>query len=89
MNFRVDVLVVTFYKDCIQDEEKIISLDIEEGNPCSGMGFLPFNKNYNDTLYVIQNGSLLRLDTNKNTFNVYNKYCLDMGLKHVFYLKNE
>lgn len=38
---------------------------------------LMYNKNYNDMLYVIQNGSLLRIDENYESFDVYNHYCLE------------
>lgn len=43
--------------------------------PFSG---LVFNENYNDNLYIIQNGSLLRIDANFESFDVYEHYCLDM-----------
>ena len=39
---------------------------------------LIFNKNYNDMLYVIQNGSLLRIDENFESFDIFEHYCLDM-----------
>lgn len=29
-------------------------------------------------LYVIQNGSLLRIDENFESFDIFNHYCLDM-----------
>lgn len=37
-----------------------------------------YNEHFNDTLYVIQNGSLLRVDTNFQSFEIYDLYCLDM-----------
>lgn len=40
-------------------------------------GFI-YNERYNDTLYVIQNGSLLRVDTSFQSFDIYTLYCLDM-----------
>jgi hypothetical protein len=42
---------------------------------CSG---LVFNEKYMDMLYVIQNGSLLRIDADFESFDVYEHYCLDM-----------
>lgn len=38
---------------------------------------LIYNENYNDLLYVIQNGSLLRIDRNFESFDVYDHYCLE------------
>jgi hypothetical protein len=38
---------------------------------------LIYNKNYNDILYVIQNGSLLRIDAEFESFDVYDHYCLE------------
>ena len=37
-----------------------------------------FNQEYADILYVIQNGSLLRIDADFESFDVYEHYCLDM-----------
>lgn len=37
-----------------------------------------YNENYNDILYVIQNGSLLRIDKEYESFDVYDHYCLDL-----------
>jgi hypothetical protein len=37
-----------------------------------------FNENFNDSLYVIQNGSLLRIDANFESFDIFEHYCLDM-----------
>jgi hypothetical protein len=37
-----------------------------------------FNENYKDILYVIQNGSLLRIDDDFESFDIYEHYCLDM-----------
>lgn len=39
---------------------------------------LIYNQHYNDILYVIQNGSLLRIDDSFESFDVYNHYCLEM-----------
>lgn len=39
---------------------------------------LIFNEQYEDILYVIQNGSLLRIDSDFQSFDVYEHYCLDM-----------
>lgn len=38
---------------------------------------LMYNQNYNDILYVIQNGSLLRIDDSYESYDVYNHYCLE------------
>lgn len=39
---------------------------------------LLYNINYNDILYVIQNGSLLRIDGSFESFDIYDHYCLEM-----------
>ena len=36
-----------------------------------------YNKNYFDILYVIQNGSLLRIDESFESYDVYDHYCLE------------
>lgn len=38
---------------------------------------LIFNENYDDIIYVIQNGSLLRIDGNYESYDIYDHYCLD------------
>ena len=35
------------------------------------------NKNYDDLLYIIQNGSLLRISSDFSTYDVHNDYCID------------
>jgi hypothetical protein len=37
-----------------------------------------YNKNYNDTLYIIQNGSLLKIDDSYESYDIFNHYCLDI-----------
>lgn len=44
----------------------------------SSFSGLIFNKNYNDILYVIQNGSLLRIDADFESYDIFEHYCLDM-----------
>jgi hypothetical protein len=39
---------------------------------------LIYNENYDDILYVIQNGSLLRIDGNYESFDIYDHYCLEL-----------
>lgn len=39
---------------------------------------LIYNENYDDILYVIQNGSLLRVDGNHESFDIYDHYCLEL-----------
>lgn len=39
---------------------------------------LIYNENYEDILYVIQNGSLLRIDRDYDSFDVFDHYCLEM-----------
>lgn len=38
---------------------------------------LIYNRNYDDILYVIQNGSLLRIDASFESYDIYDHYCLE------------
>ncbi|KAL7016652.1 hypothetical protein ACKWTF_010081 [Chironomus riparius] len=76
LEFNVSPIRATFYENCIEDEESDVTIDIKIENSCKNG--LIFNKNYNDMLYVIQNGSLLRIDENFESFDIFEHYCLDM-----------
>lgn len=39
---------------------------------------LIYNENYNDIIYVIQNGSLLRIDESYESYDVFDHYCLEL-----------
>uniref|UniRef100_A0A182TN92 Methuselah N-terminal domain-containing protein n=1 Tax=Anopheles melas TaxID=34690 RepID=A0A182TN92_9DIPT len=70
-------IVAQFYRDCIEDLEEELRLDVRYGNPCpSEGGMVSFGAHTNDTLYVIQNGSLLVIYDGKD-YDVYDTYCLD------------
>uniref|UniRef100_A0A182K0V8 G-protein coupled receptors family 2 profile 2 domain-containing protein n=1 Tax=Anopheles christyi TaxID=43041 RepID=A0A182K0V8_9DIPT len=70
-------IVAQFYQDCIEDLEEEIQLEVRYGNPCPAEGaMISFGQRTNDTLYVIQNGSLLVIYGAKD-YNVYDTYCLD------------
>ncbi|XP_320866.3 probable G-protein coupled receptor Mth-like 14 isoform X1 [Anopheles gambiae] len=70
-------IVAQFYRDCIEDLEEELRLDVRYGNPCpSEGGMVSFGAHTNDTLYVIQNGSLLVIYGGKD-YDVYDTYCLD------------
>uniref|UniRef100_A0A182MXK3 Cyclic nucleotide-binding domain-containing protein n=1 Tax=Anopheles dirus TaxID=7168 RepID=A0A182MXK3_9DIPT len=71
-------IVARFYRDCIVDLEEDIRLEVQYGSPCPIEGFLvSFGERTNDTLYVIQNGSLLVIYGPKLGYDVYDTYCLD------------
>ncbi|XP_070491185.1 probable G-protein coupled receptor Mth-like 14 [Chironomus tepperi] len=76
LEFNVNPIRAKFYENCIEDEESDVTIDIKIENSCKNG--LIFNKNYNDMLYVIQNGSLLRIDENFESFDIFEHYCLDM-----------
>lgn len=76
-SFEPDVLDVTLYDNCIEDNEIPIELDILVGNPCNQS--VLYREDDGDVLFVIQNGSLLSLDSNRNeSFYIINNYCLDI-----------
>uniref|UniRef100_A0A182Q4X1 Methuselah N-terminal domain-containing protein n=1 Tax=Anopheles farauti TaxID=69004 RepID=A0A182Q4X1_9DIPT len=67
-----------FYRDCIEDLEEEVALAVKYGSPCPIEGNLVgFGARMNDTLYVIQNGSLLVIYDQMVEYDVYDAYCLD------------
>lgn len=68
-----------FFDRCIEDMEEYLELDYAYGYPCAaGSQAFVYSMEYGDSLYVIQNGSLLRIDENFESFDVFDDYCLDM-----------
>ncbi|XP_052873213.1 probable G-protein coupled receptor Mth-like 14 [Anopheles cruzii] len=81
-SFEVRPIVAQFYDGCIEDLEEDIQLGVAIGDPCPmDRGLLAFGAKSNDTLYVIQNGSLLVIFNAVDEFHVYNAYCLDYDAK--------
>lgn len=77
--FNVEVIVAEFFDRCIEDMEEYLELDYAYGYPCAaGSQAFVYSMEYGDSLYVIQNGSLLRIDENFESFDVFDDYCLDM-----------
>lgn len=89
--FHVTLIEAIFYQFCIEDTENEISLNYEFGNACSekhiagsSLGTVDkenafiYSKKLGDLLYVLQNGSLLRVDFNYTGYDIFNNYCLDM-----------
>ncbi|KAL5289871.1 hypothetical protein ACFFRR_009716 [Megaselia abdita] len=75
--FDPEVLDVTLYDNCIEDNEISRELDILVGNPCNQS--VLYRESDGDVIFVIQNGSLLSLDSNRNeSFYITNNYCLDL-----------
>ncbi|XP_058987532.1 probable G-protein coupled receptor Mth-like 14 isoform X2 [Musca domestica] len=75
-NIQYRVLNVTLYDSCIEDMETDLNLPVEIGNPCN-TSFL-YNSG-DDLFYVVQDGSLLVMDTYANeTYTMENKYCIDI-----------
>ncbi|XP_052903272.1 probable G-protein coupled receptor Mth-like 14 [Anopheles moucheti] len=70
-------IVARFYQDCIEDLEEDIHLEVLVGNPCpNDGGMVSFSERTNDTLYIIQNGSLLVVYGGSD-YDVFDTYCLD------------
>lgn len=75
--FQVPIIDAVFHQHCIVDTERPIPLlEDEIGLGCED-AFL-YNEIYGDLLYVLQNGSLLRIRTDYSAYDVSNDYCLDM-----------
>lgn len=71
-------IVAQFYDGCIEDLEEDAGLGFNYGNPCeTERGLVSFGAHSKDTLYVIQNGSLLVIYERPYDFEVFNSYCLD------------
>uniref|UniRef100_A0AAG5DMP0 Uncharacterized protein n=1 Tax=Anopheles atroparvus TaxID=41427 RepID=A0AAG5DMP0_ANOAO len=71
-------IVATFYDGCIEDLEEDVLLGFSFGNPCSSeRGLVSFGARTNDTLYVIQNGSLLVIYGVVEDYDIFDTYCLD------------
>ncbi|CRK89467.1 CLUMA_CG003206, isoform A [Clunio marinus] len=73
--FKLNAIQAKFYENCIEDEEVNVTISIVIENNCKNG--LIYNENYNDILYVIQNGSLLRIDDDYESFDIYDHYCLE------------
>lgn len=76
VTFDVKQVNAVFYELCVEDTDDPINLEIEYGNPCPNVVSYVYSENEGDILYVIQNGSLLEIDS--DTMNVLSVYCLDM-----------
>ncbi|KFB38382.1 AGAP011643-PA-like protein [Anopheles sinensis] len=74
----MSAIVAKFYEGCIEDLEEDAGLGFSYGNPCATeRGLVSFGAHSKDTLYVIQNGSLLVIYERPYDFEVFNSYCLD------------
>lgn len=77
IKFDAQIIDAVFYQHCIEDTEQPINLEYEYGIACDDDALL-YNKNYGDLLYVLQNGSLLRVHDDFSSYEVSTDYCLDM-----------
>lgn len=84
VDFAPVVIEAIFFDHCIEDTERNISLKYEIGNPCGEHEALIYSIEYGDNLYVLQNGSLLRVDDDFSGFDVFDDYCLDMDRDTTF-----
>lgn len=74
--FNPEIVDVTLYDNCIEDNEIPTELEILVGNPCNES--VLYREEDGDVMFVLQNGSLLAVDRNRNeSFYVTNDYCLD------------
>lgn len=77
--FAAPFVEAVFFDSCIEDnEDVIIKLEAVYGNPCIGLEAFMYNIDEGDLLYVLQNGSLLRVDVDFEAYDVFDAYCLDM-----------
>lgn len=85
--FNVSIINATFYENCIEDKETNVQLKFRYGYDCQPIvngsrlahrrSFL-YGLTYGDLLYILQNGSLLRVDQNFDDYDIFDEYCLDM-----------
>ncbi|XP_058127664.1 probable G-protein coupled receptor Mth-like 14 [Anopheles ziemanni] len=74
----MSTIVAKFYDGCIEDLEEDAALGFIYGNPCvTERGLVSYGPHFMDTLYVIQNGSLLVIYKRPYNIEVFNSYCLD------------
>lgn len=78
VTFEPVIVEAVFYEHCIEDTEKVISLENKYGNPCGDHEALKYSLESEDHLYVLQNGSLLIVYENFSGYDVFDEYCLDM-----------
>ncbi|XP_031631586.1 probable G-protein coupled receptor Mth-like 14 [Contarinia nasturtii] len=88
LNFEISVLNATFYESCIEDNESGPRLNYKFGSACATDGngnnkdplnkMVLYGKSHGDSIYILQNGSLLSVDQNFTGYEVHNDYCLDM-----------
>ncbi|XP_055855248.1 probable G-protein coupled receptor Mth-like 14 [Episyrphus balteatus] len=77
--FAPEVISVELYENCIEDLEEPITLEIEVGNPCNDGSI--YSASTGDRLTVIQDGSLLIMDSFYNeSYTVESNYCLDTNI---------
>ncbi|XP_035785300.1 probable G-protein coupled receptor Mth-like 14 isoform X2 [Anopheles albimanus] len=76
--FELKAIVAQLYDGCIEDREEEINLRVLAGEPCPmDYGLIAYGKRTKDSLYVIQNGSLLVVLEHMLEYYIYNAYCLD------------
>ncbi|XP_050090570.1 probable G-protein coupled receptor Mth-like 14 isoform X2 [Anopheles aquasalis] len=76
--FELKAIVAQLHEGCIEDREEEINLRVLAGEPCPmDYGLIAYGKRTKDTLYVIQNGSLLVVLDQMLEYYIYNAYCLD------------
>lgn len=87
VEFNAPIIDATFYDKCIEDTEKPVHLDYAIGNNCDNNALqsdtfdtFVYNEKMGDLLYVLQNGSLLLVDAEREHYGyfIFDDYCLDM-----------
>lgn len=79
--FNVSILNATFYENCIEDNETGPKLNYTFSNACESKlnnVMIKYAQEYGDLLYVLQNGSLLVVDENFESYDIHPDYCLDV-----------
>ncbi|XP_065077854.1 probable G-protein coupled receptor Mth-like 14 [Ochlerotatus camptorhynchus] len=79
-SIQVQAIIAQFFQGCIEDlEEEAPPLGVVYGNPCAVEdGLIRFSANANDSLYVLQNGSLLVVNELVEEYDIFTTYCLDV-----------
>lgn len=84
--FTISVLNATFFENCIEDNESAPTLDYRFIGACNSdeidkdsmNQMILYSASIGDLLYILQNGSLLTVDVNFESYDVHTNYCLDV-----------
>ncbi|XP_030386382.1 probable G-protein coupled receptor Mth-like 14 [Scaptodrosophila lebanonensis] len=83
MSFEPTIISAVLYDNCIEDLEIVTTLSYQIGNPCNSSFQYDDGE---DVFFVLQDGSLLVMDINRNdSYTIEKNYCIDVDKSgHMF-----